>query len=1077
MKSPLTLCLWSLLTTSVLLGQQNILLLDDFELFPLNGLKNSTSVFETTTADVLIQVATDSNAYGYQGKSLQLSYDLSQDSLDFGGYVSLLSSADLRSYNYLSFWIKGVEEYAYPYIELKRANGESAKVALWNYLLCGPTTSWQKVVIPLDAFWNLSELSEITEFVFVIDHYSSQANNALLKGELLLDNILFGSHFLGYVKLDPFNDLLQTNATGGNNGAFSQSGSTTNYQNTIICPVPGDCDCHNRLIYDNTQEDEFGGAFYVLGGGLDGFTTQEKDLSRYSSLYLKVRAEGSQTNPGSFKIELKSDGTKTDTIEEISTSWKSYSIPFQDFRPMFSPDQVSEMTIVFEKNKHLRAKGSVLIDNIAFHSSSFMGEDLTKPEAPVVLSVDGHPPGDQICLDDDAAYITIANIAAGQDRLESIYLQFLDEGVWKHLTTIHAPFSSTSVSIPFETTSLPSDQVEFRVTAENFNGQQQSSSIFQVSIQAFPTLLVELSNTSPSICPGDDLSLTASLNIQVTAPSYSWYHNGKKVEGNDQPTLLLFAPNAGDQIYCKVSSSEVCVFNNPAISATATVSHKLLPEPTLEDMEAICELSAPLSLSNGNPPGGIYFGAGVSNGFFDPAVVGPGQHSITYEYTDPATGCTNEASNEIRVIPAKAFTIEISADRMEICPGETVHFQAKTSSNFDHPPAYQWQINNVNKGNNSPNFSTDQLQEGDEVRCRLITNGECTANAAVHSSSLTIQIHALPEINVDGSLQTCALEEPVELPAVTPEGGLFIGPGINNGTFDPAQAGIGEHTITYQFTEPVTGCSNESSFAAVVSTPETLAVNISASAKTVCEGEIVTVTAHTLGTMEGLSYQWRVNGQLSEETSSTYSFVPAHEDAVRCRVRTAATCIEENPVNSNVIRIELYEQPDPGFDLPDTISIPDTVNLNDYVTLLGGVFLDPQGQQIELLESMIYGEGELELRYQYDYGEGCKATFLDTIYLKDTVDTAADDFPLSTSLRLYPNPSHGRLFLKTSGIAGRVLIHVFDANGQIVYTTSLEALRSGMPREIGLSGLPSGLYFIRITAEDKVHTRKMVYHQ
>jgi len=45
---------------------------------------------------------------------------------------------------------------------------------------------------------------------------------------------------------------------------------------------------------------------------------------------------------------------------------------------------------------------------------------------------------------------------------------------------------------------------------------------------------------------------------------------------------------------------------------------------------ALCENDAAVILIGGLPTGGVYSGAGVSNGVFDPATAGPGNHVITY---------------------------------------------------------------------------------------------------------------------------------------------------------------------------------------------------------------------------------------------------------------------------------------------------------------------------------------------------------------------------------------------------------------------------------------------------------------
>jgi hypothetical protein len=48
-----------------------------------------------------------------------------------------------------------------------------------------------------------------------------------------------------------------------------------------------------------------------------------------------------------------------------------------------------------------------------------------------------------------------------------------------------------------------------------------------------------------------------------------------------------------------------------------------------------------------------------------------------------------------------------------------------------------------------------------------------------------------------------------------PAGGTFSGPGVNGNVFDPAQAGIGTHSITYTVTD-ANNCSSENTISTIV---------------------------------------------------------------------------------------------------------------------------------------------------------------------------------------------------------------------------------------------------------------------
>uniref|UniRef100_UPI002621AA16 T9SS type A sorting domain-containing protein n=1 Tax=uncultured Psychroserpens sp. TaxID=255436 RepID=UPI002621AA16 len=90
-----------------------------------------------------------------------------------------------------------------------------------------------------------------------------------------------------------------------------------------------------------------------------------------------------------------------------------------------------------------------------------------------------------------------------------------------------------------------------------------------------------------------------------------------------------------------------------------------------------------------------------------------------------------------------------------------------------------------------------------------------------NTSEITITVNDLPEVLCPDDFSVC-----VDLPAFTlelasPEGGEYSGAGVENGTFSPALANIGTHTITYTYTNDNTGCTNTCAFdIEVIALPE-----------------------------------------------------------------------------------------------------------------------------------------------------------------------------------------------------------------------------------------------------------------
>ena len=80
--------------------------------------------------------------------------------------------------------------------------------------------------------------------------------------------------------------------------------------------------------------------------------------------------------------------------------------------------------------------------------------------------------------------------------------------------------------------------------------------------------------------------------------------------------------------------------------------------------------------------------------------------------------------------------------------------------------------------------------------------------------SLELTVLSLPGVSMDPFLPDtiCQGGTAFALPLATPVGGIYAGPGVSGTSFLPSTAGIGDHYVTYSFTD-ATGCSaSDSSF-------------------------------------------------------------------------------------------------------------------------------------------------------------------------------------------------------------------------------------------------------------------------
>jgi hypothetical protein len=80
-------------------------------------------------------------------------------------------------------------------------------------------------------------------------------------------------------------------------------------------------------------------------------------------------------------------------------------------------------------------------------------------------------------------------------------------------------------------------------------------------------------------------------------------------------------------------------------------------------------------------------------------------------------------------------------------------------------------------------------------------------NGCSAGASQPISVNNLPTVALGTYANVCVTEAAFTLTGGTPAGGFYSGSGVTAGSFDPATAGTGTHTITYTFTDS-SGCTN-----------------------------------------------------------------------------------------------------------------------------------------------------------------------------------------------------------------------------------------------------------------------------
>ena len=171
--------------------------------------------------------------------------------------------------------------------------------------------------------------------------------------------------------------------------------------------------------------------------------------------------------------------------------------------------------------------------------------------------------------------------------------------------------------------------------------------------------VVSISVLPASICIGGCVTLISNATGGDGIYSYQW------LPGNMTTNAILVCPSVQTDYTVTVTNS--CGND----TAATTVMVNSLPSVSLSlNPDTVCISVPSYSLTGGSPSGGIYSGAGVSAGNFNPSVAGSGLHNIIYTYTD-ANSCTSSDTMQIYVDLCTGVQTFLNSESISISPNPT----------------------------------------------------------------------------------------------------------------------------------------------------------------------------------------------------------------------------------------------------------------------------------------------------------------------------------------------------------------------------------------------------------------------
>jgi hypothetical protein len=451
----------------------------------------------------------------------------------------------------------------------------------------------------------------------------------------------------------------------------------------------------------------------------------------------------------------------------------------------------------------------------------------------------------------------------------------------------------------------------------------------------------------PTITGPSSACNPSSGNIYTTEPGMSAY---------------VWTVSAGGTINSGAGTSSISVTWSGTGAQTVTVRYTnsfgcTTASPTVYNVNVNNNLPVSIAIAaSANPVcagTSVTFTATPTNGGSTPAYqwkvngANQGTNSPTYSYT-PVNGdvitcvltsnmtCVtgNPATSNavtMTINPLLPVSVSIAASANPICAGTSVIFTA-TPINGGTTPSYQWKVNGVNQGTNSPTYSYTPVN-GQTITCVLTSNATCPTGNPATSNAITMTVDPILPVSVSISASAN--------PVCAGTSVTFTATPVNGGTTPAYQwkvngANQGTSSPTYSYT-PVTGdvitCVLTSNHACVSGNPATsnaitmtvdpilpVSVSIAASANPVCTGTSVTFTATPTNGGTTPAYQWKVNGANQGTNSPTYSYTPVNGDVITCVLTSNHTCVSGNPATSNVITMTV----DPI--LPVSVSIAASAN-------------------------------------------------------------------------------------------------------------------------------------------------------
>ena len=616
-----------------------------------------------------------------------------------------------------------------------------------------------------------------------------------------------------------------------------------------------------------------------------------------------------------------------------------------------------------------------------------------------------------------------------------------------------------------------------------------------------------------SLVSSDDVSCnggadgSAQITVEGGTPDYSYaWPSGNTTDSNSNLEAGTFTPSVTDANGCE-ATIDVVIDEPDALSATFVLMN--------ESSAGANDGSAMANPTGGTPP----YSYEWSNGQTGDTATGlePGDHSVVI--TDD-NGCTIERTISINAFDCGMLSIDSSVTDT-ICPGSNAgSISVDTVFNATAPLTFLWSTGDTTPIISNLAGGSFSVEITDADNCSLIATfdiAEVDEDApVVNANDLVVYLNEdgsvtlTPEDVNAGSSDTCS---PVSL-------------SLGQTQFDCSM--IGENEIAFTVSDSNGNSSSTmvtitvtDSIPPVISCPDNIETNACADQITYdfptaadnCGGFNVVLTAglgsgnvfpvgttietymatDTAGNMASCSFNVTVMSDLSVEVSTTNVSCNGSSDGSATIVVSGGTPPYSIGGTGDNLPAGTYTTTvvdaagctlDFSFDInePDpitlTVDIIDEINMgmNGSIDLhvMGGVgnytfewYSSEDTLIISSEEDLLDIPGGIYTVVVFDEN-GCQQT------LEVVVDSLVDTFDpaLQAAIRLFPNPSDGFFELEILfSQASSVELTIYDFTGRVLQKRELPSQTEHLD-QLNLSNYPSGVYYLKVVAGEKVAMKK-----